>query len=109
MRKRSIKKQLWINEEEDVLLKTKAMRAGISEADFIRQNIKGHQLREKPDERFFNVLRNLNSIANNINQIAKIANSSFNVNNYAYNENIQELMKITTELKEQYLIPVKKE
>ena len=40
MRKRSIKKQLWINEEEDVLLKTKAMRAGISEADFIRQNIK---------------------------------------------------------------------
>ena len=98
MRKRSIKKQIWVNEEEDVLLKTKAMRAGLSEADFIRQIIKGYQLREKPDERFYNVLRNLNSIANNINQIAKIANSTFHVNNYAYNENIQELIKITTEL-----------
>ena len=39
MRNRTIKKQFWLNETEDNLLKEKSKKAGLSEAEFIRSFI----------------------------------------------------------------------
>ena len=108
MRKRIIKKQLWVNEEEDNLLKEKSTKAGLNESDFIRQYIKGYRVKEKPDENFYYVLRNLGSIANNINQIARVANKGFYVDNHSYNEDMQKVTNFITDIEEMYLTPVKK-
>ena len=39
MRKRNIKKQIWLDIKEDELLKRKSKEAGLSEAEFIRSLI----------------------------------------------------------------------
>ena len=62
MRNRTIKKQFWLNETEDNLLKEKSKKAGLSEAEFIRSFINGYKLKEKPDENFYDVLKDLREI-----------------------------------------------
>lgn len=37
--------------------------------------LKGYEPREKPDERFYDVMRELSAIGNNINQLAAKANT----------------------------------
>lgn len=109
MRNRHIKKQYWLNEEEDNLLKEKCMKAGLSESDFIRAYIKGYKVKEKPDENFYYVLRNLNGIANNINQIARVANRSLYVEPREYDKHVQKVVDFITDIEEMYLTPINKE
>ena len=86
MRKKSIKKQIWIDSKEDELLKKKSKKAGLTESEFIRSIIKGYRVKAQPTEEIKTFQRELYGIANNINQIAKIANSRYSVShdNYEY-------------------------
>jgi len=74
MRQRSIKKQLWLNDKEDKILKEKSAKAGLSESEFIRSIIKGYHIKEQPNETIQKFSRQLYGIANNINQIARDTN-----------------------------------
>lgn len=74
MRNRTIKKQFWLNETEEKLLKEKSKKAGLSEAEFIRSFINDYKLKEKPDENFYYVLKDLRGMAINVNQLARQAN-----------------------------------
>lgn len=76
MRKRSIKKQIWLNDKENEILKRKAKIAGVSEADLIRCFICGYKIKAQPTEEIIEFKNQIFGIANNINQIAKIANSN---------------------------------
>ena len=75
MRKRNIKKQIWLDIKEDELLKRKSKEAGLSESEFIRSLIKGYRIKEQPNEIILKFMRQLYGIANNINQIARDTNS----------------------------------
>ena len=70
MRKRNIKKQIWIDVKEDNLLKQKSKVVGLSESEFIRSMIKGYRIKEQPTDEIKQFQRELYGIANNINQIA---------------------------------------
>ena len=85
MRKRNIKKQIWINVQEDNLLKKKSNESGLSESEFIRSLVKGYRIKEQPTEEIKNFQRELYGIANNINQIAKISNSKYSTSHDDYN------------------------
>lgn len=85
MRKRNIKKQIWINVKEDNLLKKKSKESGLSESEFIRSLVKGYRIKEQPTEEIKNFQRELYGIANNINQIAKISNSRYSTSHDDYN------------------------
>lgn len=74
-RTRKIRKQFWLTEEEAHNLKQKAMTADITETAVIRILLKGHELREKPDERFYAIMRELSAIGNNIHQLSTKANA----------------------------------
>ena len=86
MRKRNIKKQIWLDVKEDELLKKKSKEAGLSEAEFVRSLIKGYRIKAQPTEEIKSFQRELYGIATNINQIAKVANSRYSVShdNYEY-------------------------
>lgn len=86
MRKRNIKKQIWLDTKEDELLKKKSKEAGLNESEFIRSLIKGYRIKAQPTEEIKSFQRDLYSIANNINQIARIANSRYSVShdNFEY-------------------------
>lgn len=73
--KRNIKKQFWFNAEEAKDLKTKAEKAYITEAALVRMLLKGYEPKEKPDDRFYEAMRELSAIGNNINQLAVKANA----------------------------------
>ena len=75
MKNRTIKKQFWFSRDEAQELQKKAKKACLSEAGLIRLLLKGYEPREKPDERFYDVMRELSSIGNNINQLAAKANT----------------------------------
>ena len=84
MRKRNIKKQIWIDAKEDELLKRKSKEAGLTESEFIRSLIKGYRIKAQPTEEIKSFQRDLYGIANNINQIAKVANSRYSVSHDDY-------------------------
>jgi hypothetical protein len=70
MRERTIKKQFWINQIEDDLLKKKAKKSGLSESEFLRSCIKGYKIKEQPGKEIMEFTKQISGIANNINQIA---------------------------------------
>ena len=71
MRERTIKKQFWINQEEENLLKTKSKKAGLNESEFLRSCIKGYKIKEQPTKEIREFTK---QIANNVNQIAMRVN-----------------------------------
>lgn len=73
--KRTIKKQFWFSRDEAQDLQKKAKKACLSEAGLIRLLLRGYEPREKPDDRFYDVMRELSAIGNNINQLAVKANT----------------------------------
>lgn len=84
MRKKNIKKQIWIDAKEDELLKKKSKQAGLSESEFIRSLIKGYRIKEQPTEEIKYFQREIYGIANNINQIARISNLRYSTSNDDY-------------------------
>lgn len=84
MRKRNIKKQVWLNPKEDELLKAKSKQAGLSESEFMRSIIKGYRVKAQPTEKIKVFQRELYGISNNINQIARVANSRYSVSHDDY-------------------------
>ena len=91
MRKKNIKKQIWIDAKEDELLKKKSKQAGLSESEFIRSLIKGYRIKEQPTEEIKLFQRELYGIANNINQIVRISNSRYSTSHDDYNYISKEL------------------
>ena len=89
MRNRNIKKQFWINENEEKLLQQKSIKAGLSEAEFLRCLIRGTKLKEKPSKELNEFLKQITGIANNINQIARAVNYTRNI----YADEIEKIKK----------------
>lgn len=75
MRARNIQKIIRLNRSEAQDLQKKAKKACLTEAALIRLLIRGYEPREKPDERFYDAMRELSAIGNNINQLAIKANA----------------------------------
>ena len=97
MRERTIKQQIWLNQQEKNLLKEKARKVGLTESEFLRSCIKGYKIKEQPTEEIKNFQRDITGISNNINQIARIANSSRYISNndlnYIQNKVIDFILK----------------
>lgn len=75
MRKRNVSKHICFTRDEAQDLQKKAKKTCMSEAALVRLLVRGYEPREKPDNRFYDVMRQLSSIGNNINQLAIKANA----------------------------------
>ena len=74
MSRRSIEKHILMTKVEAQDLRKKAKKACLSEAALIRLLVKGYEPREKPDDRFYDVMKELSAIGNNLNQLTKLSN-----------------------------------
>lgn len=106
MRNRQIKKQVWLNREEATYLKKKSKKAGINESELIRNLIIGYEPKEKPDDRFYDMMKELRAIGNNLNQIARRANSLNFVDVNTYKKEVKKLNDFIIEIKKKILLPV---
>ena len=69
MRNRNIKINIFLNEEENKILNEKVKKSGLNKSEFFRKIILDYRLKEKPDEKFYEILSQLRGMATNLNQI----------------------------------------
>ena len=75
MKRRTVKKQFWFSRDEAQDLQKKAKKTCLTEAALVRLLVRGYEPKERPDERFYDVMRQLSAIGNNINQLSAKANT----------------------------------
>lgn len=109
MRTRSIKKQFWLNEQENEMLALKSTKAGLTESDYLRYIILGYTLKEKPDERFYEVMKQMRSIAHNLNQLTVKAHSLGFIDELIFNKQKELWLEFMNNVKNEYLLNEKKE
>lgn len=109
MRKRNIQKIVRFSRDEAKDLQKKAKKACLSEAGLIRLLLRGYEPREKPDERFYDVMRELSSIGNNINQLAVKANALGFVDAPQLKKEAERWHKFQADIERTYLRPDKSE
>ena len=107
MRKRNIDKHIGFSRAEAQELQRKAKKACLSEAGLIRLLIKGYEPKEKPDDRFYDVMRELSAIGNNINQLAAKANTLGFVDAPLLKSEAEKWNKFQSEIERRYLRPEK--
>lgn len=109
MRKRNIQKIVRFSRDEAQDLQKKAKKACLSEAGLIRLLLRGYEPREKPDERFYDVMRELSSIGNNINQLVVKANALGLVDAPQLKKEAERWHKFQADIERTYLRPDKSE
>ena len=62
MKRRTVKKQFWFSRDEAQDLQKKAKKTCLTEAALVRLLVRGYEPKERPDERFYDVMRQLSSI-----------------------------------------------
>ena len=72
---KNIQKHFRFTNIEALELKIKAQKACMTESQLVRMLVRGYLPKEKPDNRFYETMRQLSNIANNINQLAAKAHS----------------------------------
>ena len=107
MRKRNVDKHIWFSRAEAQELQRKAKKACLSEAGLIRLLIKGYEPKEKPDDRFYDVMRELSAIGNNINQLAAKANTLGFIDAPMLKHEAAQWNKFQAEVERNYLRPDK--
>ena len=93
------------NRKEAQDLAAKAKKACLSEAGLIRLLIRGYEPKEKPDDRFYDVMRELSSIGNNINQLAAKANTLGFIDAPMLKNEAAKWNKFQSEIERTYLRP----
>ena len=107
MRKRNVDKHIWFSRAEAQELQRKAKKACLSEAGLNRLLIKGYEPKEKPDDRFYDVMRELSAIGNNINQLAAKANTLGFIDAPMLKNEAEKWNKFQAEVERHYLRPDK--
>lgn len=108
MRNRNIKVNVFLNEDEKKIFDDKAKKSGLSKSEFFRKVILDYQLKEQPDERFYEMLYQLRGMVTNLNQMAKSCNRYGYVNNDKFTPLANQIKDLVLSLQEVYLIPQKK-
>lgn len=101
LRNRDIKKQIWLNEEENNKLKTNAKKCGLTESSYLRMLIMGYKPKEQPNEIIYEMLNQLRGIGNNFNQIARKANSLDVIDAPYYKSNYERFMVFQEKIKKE--------
>lgn len=94
---------IMLNDEEYKKLRNDISKAKISQADYIRKLIMNKKIREKPDDRFYNVMMQLTAIGNNLNQIAYKANYLNEIDKDKYNDEAIKWRELSNQIKREYL------
>lgn len=107
--KRTIEKHILMTRAEAQALQKKAKRTCLSEAALIRLLLKGYEPREKPDERFYEVMRELSAIGNNIHQLSAKANALNFIDALALKKEAQRWHKFQADVERVFLRPEQSE
>jgi len=98
-----------LNADEHRRLKRHAQKCGYSQAAYIRALLDRSVPKEKPDDRFYEVMRQLAALGNSMNQIARKANALGLLDAPYYRQQAEQLQQFRLELREHFILPEKME
>ena len=101
--KRTVKKQFWFSKPEAQDLQKKAKKTCLSEAALVRLL----EPKERPDEKFYDVMRQLSAIGNNINQLSVKANALGFIDSQMLKNEAQRWHKFQADIEREFLRPEK--
>ena len=81
--------------------------SGLTESDLLRFLIRGYEPREKPDERFYESIKQLRLFGINLNQIARKANLINHIDKELYNKEAENWHRFVENIKDEFLRPKK--
>lgn len=109
MRKRTNKINIFLNEEENKILNEKVKKSSLNKSEFFRKIILNYQLKEQPDERFYEILSQLRGMANNLNQMARTYNRYQGyMKEDRFTPLLHQIQDLVLSLEQVYLLPQKK-
>ena len=102
-------KQVIIRLSDDELkhLKANVKKAGLSQEGYLRILIKGYVPREKPDDRFYVVMRQLAGLSNNCHQLLKKAHALGFIDTPLLKSEAEKWAAFRLEMQRRYLYPEK--
>lgn len=103
MRRRTVKKNFWLNHEENRQLKKLSNLLSLNEADTIRKLLYETYVKSSPPKEFYDAIEKINKIGVNINQLTKIANTTNKIYVYELDRQFKELNELAKSIKEKYL------
>ena len=103
--KKTIQKHFRFSQEEAENLKIKSQKACLSESQLVRMLLRGYHPKEKPDDRFYNAMRELSGIAININQLAAKAHSLGFIDAQKLDEEVIRWHQFQADIERQFLRP----
>lgn len=109
MRHRNIKINIFLNEKEKKIFDEKVKKSGLNKSEFFRKFILDYELKEQPDERFYEMLSQLRGMANNLNQMARTYNRYQGyINTDKFTPLLHQIENLVLSMQEVYIIPQKK-
>lgn len=105
--KRTVKKQFWFSKVEAQDLQKKAKKTCLSEAVLVRLLVRGYEPKERPDEKFYDVMRQLSAIGNNINQLSVKANALGFIDTQMLKAEAQRWHRFQANIEREFLRPEK--
>lgn len=95
-----------LTREEAADLKRKAKICGITQSTLLRILLKDYEPREKPDDRFYEVMRQMSAIGNSLNQLARKANSLELLDGAEYKRQLEKFNRFQNQVEKEFLSPV---
>ena len=105
MRKRSIRIQVWLNQEENLRLQNNAKKAGLSRESYLRTLINGYVPKTLPPPEYHLMIKELHAIGNNLNQLAAKANATGNIDKTVFQYEANRLRKAVLDIQAAVTLP----
>jgi hypothetical protein len=109
MRKRNIRYQLWLNEQEAERFNWRVKQSGLSREGYLRQLINNLVPTDAPPPDYFSMMKELRAIGTNLNQIAQKAHVLNVMDVKRYDENIAALNRAVVSITNAVMLPRKME
>lgn len=106
MKNRTFDIHIRLTKEEAADLKRKSQICGISQSALLRILLKGYEPREKPDDYFYEVMRQMCAIGNSLNQIARKANLLGLLDVAEYKRQVEKFNQFQNQVEKEFLSPV---
>ena len=94
-----------VSRDEAQDLQKKAKKACLPEAALVRLLLRGYEPKEKPDDRFYDAMREFSAIGNNIHQISVKANALGFIDTQKLNSELDRLHNFQADMERQFLRP----
>lgn len=96
-------KQVWFSDEEMLILEKLLSKTTMNLSEYIRSCCLNKEIREKPDDRFYEILKPMRSISNNINQLTAKAHSLGYIDELSYQQDKERLDEVINDIRRKYL------